>query len=1123
VSHKYILTALVCAVGVGMGSVGAITLPQTASAAPSDGAFREAVVFSGLQNPTSVRFSPDGRVFVGEKSGLIKVFDSLTDPTPDVFADLRTNVYNFWDRGLLGLELHPNFSTTPYVYVLYTYDHILGDTTAAPRWGTAGATSDSCPTPPGPATDGCVVSGRLSRLQASGNTMVGAEDVLIEDWCQQFPSHSIGALEFGPDGALYASAGDGASFTFVEYGQAGIPTNPCGDPPVPVGGAQTPPTAEGGTLRSQDLRTRGANDPVGLDGTIIRIDPGTGAALPTNPLAGDPDPNARRIIAYGLRNPLRFALRPGTSEIWVGDVGWGEWEEINRIASPTDSVVENFGWPCYEGRGRQPSFDAADLAICEEFYGDPQAETDPYFTYQHSAKVVPGESCPTGGSSVSGLSFDFGAGSSPYPEEYASALFFADYSRKCIWVMKRGADGVPSPGHIETLVPAASGPVDLEIGPGGELFYVDFDSGTIRRVFWAPNPTSQCPDGQFLAEYFANRTLSGNPTFTRCEGAIDYDWGPGGPGNGLAADDFSVRWTGNFGFSAGENLFTTTSDDGIRLWVAGSLLIDHWVDQGATTYSASPTLTAGTHEVKVEYYEHVGDALARVTLPPPPPTGSCPTGQFFAEYFANRTLAGSPTFARCEGAIDYDWGGGGPANGVPTDDFSVRWTGNFDFAAGDHAFSTTSDDGIRLWVEGALLIDRWVDQGATTYTESRTLTAGTHPVRVEYYEHGGDALARVTFGANRPPVPTITTPGSGFRWRVGTTIAFAGSASDPEDGSLPAAALSWSVIMHHCPSNCHTHVVQDFTGTASGSFVAPDHEWPSHLELRLTARDSGGLTSSTSLMLDPETTTLSFASQPPGLQLAVNGVVAAAPFDQTVIIGSRNSVSAPSPQALGGTTYTFGSWSDGGAQTHDVVAPATPATYTATYTTSTALAITTTSVPGGTVGQPYSQTLAASGGATPYAWSIASGVLPAGLTLNATSGVISGTPTAAGTASFTARVADAGAPQQTDTQSLSIAIAVAAAPANTALPSISGQPRVGRTLIVSDGTWTGTGPITFSYQWLRCTTNQPSSCAAIEGAVSATYVPVSSDVGLRLRARVTATNGGGSTPAVSSPTAAIKT
>lgn len=364
------------------------------------------------------------------------MFDNVLDTTPTVFADLRTNVHNFWDRGLLGLTLDPNFPTSPYVYALYTYDHILGDPAAPPKWGTPDATSDGCPSPPGPTSEGCVVSGRLSRLEAAGNVITGSEHVLIEDWCQQYPGHSIGAVEFGSDGALYASAGDGANFNLADYGQDGDPLNPCGDPPGGVGARLTPPTAEGGTLRSQDLRTSG--DPVTLDGSIIRVDPATGASLSSNPLAGHADPNARRIIAHGLRNPFRFSFRPGTNELWLGDVGWTEWEEINRILDPSDAVVENFGWPCYEGHPRQSSFGSANVSICENLYTGGPLDTKPYFAYHHSNAIVTGEPCSTGSSSISGLSFEFAPQISSYPAQYQGSLCFSDYSRDCIWVMKKG-------------------------------------------------------------------------------------------------------------------------------------------------------------------------------------------------------------------------------------------------------------------------------------------------------------------------------------------------------------------------------------------------------------------------------------------------------------------------------------------------------------------------------------------------------------------------------------------------------------------------------------------------------------------------------------------------------------
>src|SRR5262245_23893084 len=369
------MTALVASVVV----VGIAAQPAAAATLPPG--FQEEIVFSGLTEPTALRFSPDGRVFVAEKSGLIKVFDNLTDTTPTVFADLRTQVHNFWDRGLLDVALAPNFPTDPWVYVLYTFDAAIGGT--APRWGTVNGTFDSCPTPPGATDDGCVVAGRLSRLRASGNVAVGSEQVLVEGWCQQYPSHSVGSLAFGPDGALYVSGGDGASFNFVDYGQVGAPVNPCGDPPGGVGDPMAPPSAEGGALRSQDLRTSG--DPAGLDGAILRVDPATGAGMPDNPLASSSDANARRIVAYGLRNPFRITMRPGTNELWIGDVGWSDWEEINRLVSPTAAPVEHFGWPCYEGDGRQSGYDAANLSVCENLYAEGTgAVVAPYFRYQHN-------------------------------------------------------------------------------------------------------------------------------------------------------------------------------------------------------------------------------------------------------------------------------------------------------------------------------------------------------------------------------------------------------------------------------------------------------------------------------------------------------------------------------------------------------------------------------------------------------------------------------------------------------------------------------------------------------------------------------------------------------------------
>jgi glucose/arabinose dehydrogenase len=751
------LVACILALAAGSGRAAAATLPP---------GFTDSIAFSGLSSPTAVRFSPDGRIFVAEKGGLIKVFDGLSDTSPTVFADLRTNVHGYWDRGLLGMALDPGFPTSPYVYVLYTYDHVLGSPDPAPRWGAPGGGSDLCPTPPGPTSDGCVVSGRLSRLQAAGNVMTGSEQVLIEDWCQQYPSHSVGSLAFGADGALYASAGEGASFTFDDYGQDGNPLNPCGDPPGGAGATLTPPTAEGGRLRSQDLRTSG--DPVTLDGSVIRVNPDTGAAASGNPMAGNSDPNARRIIAHGLRNPFRFVIRPGTNDLWIGDVGGGAWEEINRIPNPTDAVVENFGWPCYEGAARHGGFDSLNVNICENLYAQGNPVTNPVFAYQHNNPVVSGENCPAGSSSITGIAFSFYT-NGPYPAEYDGALFFADYSRDCVWVMLRGGNNLPNPSSVRTFVQAAENPVELQVSPSGELFYVDHTGGTIHRVHFA-GAANNPPTAQ----------ASANPTSGAVPLAVTFD--------GTASSDPD----------------------------AGDRLSYSWDLDGDGTY---------------------GDS----TAPQP------------------------------------------------------------------------------------------------TYTFT---TAGSHTVRLRVTDsRNASSTASVTVTAGNPPTATISAPTASTTWKVEESIAFSGSASDPDEGDLPPSAFSWEVIVHHCPTTCHTHSMQTINDVASGSFAAPDHDYPAHLELRLTVTDSTGLSDSASVNLDPKTVDLNFDSAPAGLQLTVGGSTSTTPFTRTVIEGSTNSVSAVSPQAMGGTNYSFASWSDGGGASHNVVADPVQASLTATYQASQTLTL----------------------------------------------------------------------------------------------------------------------------------------------------------------------------------------
>jgi len=714
--------------------------------------FSESAAIDNLELPTAVRFAPDGHVFVAEKSGLIKVFDGVGDTSATVAADLRTEVYNSWDRGLLGIALDPGFAGNRYLYALYTRNAKIGEDPE--RWPTLDGTNDDCPGPvqpadparPGPLTDGCVVSGRLVRLQLSQNlNSVAQTTVLIEDqWCQQFPSHSVGSLAFDPAGNLYVSAGDGANYGDGDWGQSGLPRNPCGDPPSPVGTALSPPSAEGGVLRSQDLRTSG--DPTGLDGAILRISPANGDPAAGNPLTvTGPDLNARRIVAYGFRNPFRIAIRPGTGELWVGDVGWGLHEEINRLPAIIPGSAPNFGWPCFEAG--QALYEM--LSVCQTLHATPSAVRPPLFSYQHGQPAVSGDGCETGSSSTSGLAFE---GASSFPSRYADALFFADYARSCIWAMRdTSGDGVPDPGSVEGFSSAAGGPVDLQFGPGGALYYADIGRGQIREVSW------------------------------------------GGP-----------------------------------------------VARATATPSS-------------------GEAPLTVSL--------------------SAASSSDPTNQQLSFAWDLDEDG-------------------------------AYDD-------------------STQATLQRTYTARGHyepQVRVRDPDGNTAFASAVVDVDNGAPVPSMSISPSGA-WRAGQLLSFSGSAVDPDDGQLPPSALDWQIQLVHCPNSCHDHPVSGLEGDDSGTFTGPEHEFPSHLLITLTATDSDGRSTTIGRTLDPQTSLLTVTSDPAGLLVGIGAETAQSPLARRQIVGSSVGVSTISPQP----PWSWQSWSDGGEIAHDVAIGPADATVTAGF------------------------------------------------------------------------------------------------------------------------------------------------------------------------------------------------
>jgi hypothetical protein len=248
-------------------------------------------------------------------------------------------------------------------------------------------------------------------------------------------------------------------------------------------------------------------------------------------------------------------------------------------------------------------------------------------------------------------------------------------------------------------------------------------------------------DPGYAAEYFDNQTLSGAPALTRDDAAVNFDWGAGSPGDGIPVDHFSARWTKSVQLAAGSYAFTVTGDDGVRLFIDGVNVLNKWVLEGPTTYTVVRQLTEGTHQIVLEYFESGGGAVAKMSYAPSDETPP-PSIPYAAQFFGNPTLSGTPLVARNDDAVDFDWGGGSPDPSVPADSFSARWTRTADYEAGTYRFTATGDDGIRVMLDGAVVLDGWSDHGPTTYTADLPVDAGQHTVIIEYYERNGGALAR---------------------------------------------------------------------------------------------------------------------------------------------------------------------------------------------------------------------------------------------------------------------------------------------------------------------------------------------------------------------------------------------
>ena len=353
------------------------------------------VNIGGLSLPTSVEVLPSGRVYISEKNGAIRTAPDLTATSATTAATVDT--YTNGDHGLQSLAYLDGF-----LYAAYTRQPAgfcdPGD------YGQNGR--------------GCVVHGQVDRFPVDQVTgALGSRQAVRGGpgtWCAQFTTHGIDDIVAGEDGFLYISAGDGAGFTGADTGQ--FDGDPCGD---------------GGAFRSQSTSN--------LAGNIVRLNPSTGATT---------------TVAHGFRNPYRITFQPGTSNLYVGDVGWYTAEELNLV--DTAGAITNHGWPCREGTGPMSFY--AGLAACAGVTG-----TAPIHSYTHDGENA----------AMSAVGWHDGR------------VYYGDYHRR--FIRSVAPDGTGDRAEATDVMP-----VDLLSTPAG-LIYVDIGRGAVRTVAGSGEPPPSPP------------------------------------------------------------------------------------------------------------------------------------------------------------------------------------------------------------------------------------------------------------------------------------------------------------------------------------------------------------------------------------------------------------------------------------------------------------------------------------------------------------------------------------------------------------------------------------------------------------------------------------------------------
>ena len=279
----------------------------------------------------------------------------------------------------------------------------------------------------------------------------------------------------------------------------------------------------------------------------------------------------------------------------------------------------------------------------------------------------------------------------------------------------------------------------------GELLALAGPVSTVPVAQSAPPPTA-VPPATFVnwkSSFFANRDLSGNPVLAVDQPNINFNWGTGSPASNVPSENFSARFERTLDFNFGTYELSLTMDDGARVFVDDQLVIDAW-NVGSTRTRTATQVLSGSKRFRVEYFEATGNAQVQFSV-----NLISSSEAWQASYYNGRGFGGTRILTRGEPRggsypLDYNWGRGSPGSGVPVDQFSALWVGTFYFEGGDYRFHATTDDGVHVYIDGILILDRWLNGlNVDVNNTFRGLGAGNHKITVDYYEDFGDAQVRV--------------------------------------------------------------------------------------------------------------------------------------------------------------------------------------------------------------------------------------------------------------------------------------------------------------------------------------------------------------------------------------------